>query len=1013
MRAQSRSSWFVAVSGALVMAFALAAVEARTPAARAETTQTAPAPGPAAPSGVRVWQDTLTLPTYEEGPPDPNPPFDLFTTTRFNYPYTLRMNTTGRSAPRAWRTLNLENAYLKCIVLPDLGGHLYSCRDKVNNAEMFYANPSIKFAQIAYRGAWTALGIEFNFPVSHNWMTASPVDFATTTNPDGSASVWVGNIDRPYGMAWRVELRLRPGEAALEQHTTLYNRSDARHRFYWWTNAGVEVRDDSRIIYPMDFTASHGFADIDTWPVDSRGTDNSIVGNHKFGPVSRFSHGSREPYMAVYHPRTKAGVVHYASPVDLPSKKIWSWGSNPDGLDWRRALSDNNSAYVEIQAGIFRNQETYGFLEPQDSIRFTEYWLPIRGLGGVSRANPDAVVNLTREAGPGDTTALTVALNVTREQPRANLTVSDGPRVVATLPLSLTPATTFSRSFPGLKKETAYTVTLKDAGGAVLLQHTEGRYDVTPAKEMVTGKQPTYTPPAAGERTDGDWLTAGTRQELDGERLIALATYQEGRRRFPKSLPLAKAAGRLAVDLKQFDAAVPLLEEALARDNSDLETWYYMGLARAARGDARGARLAWEQSQSYGALRSASLLQLAALEARSGDRSTAAALLNRLPVDPAAPARAGGIQVALWRALGRTDRAKSRLASLLREDPTSNLLRVEATKLGRGDAALWLHLAADPERIIEVAVDYLGAGLNADALDILGRDYPTGPGVVSEVGMPRPESYPLISYYRGFAKQALGQNGRADFDAASRMPLTYVFPHRPDTLAVLRAAIEANADDASAHFLLGSLYLSGGMTDAAMREWETTRRLNPRIPTLHRNMGYTVLAMDGDAEKAIALFQEGTKVDAANVGLYYGLDTAMTKARRPAGDRADALASFPDRQTAPATLVYKLAIALAEAGRFDEADALFPGRFFPRNEGGINVRQIYLEVKVRRAHALAAEGECAKALDIVDHLKDAAPGLAFTEDGLEPFIASAKFEEMIGGVRKTCGVARTDGAQAR
>jgi hypothetical protein len=125
----------------------------------------------------------------------------------------------------------------------------------------------------------------------------------------------------------------------------------------------------------MRFTAAHGFADVDTWPVDSKGADLSVVGNHKYGPVSRFSYGSREPYMAVYHPRTRAGVVHYSSPVDLPSKKIWSWGSDAAGLDWRRALSDDESAYVEIQAGLFRDQETYAFLDPQESIRFSECWL--------------------------------------------------------------------------------------------------------------------------------------------------------------------------------------------------------------------------------------------------------------------------------------------------------------------------------------------------------------------------------------------------------------------------------------------------------------------------------------------------------------------------------------------------------------------------------------------------------------------------------------------------------------
>src|SRR5690348_10087869 len=45
---------------------------------------------------VRVWEGTLPLPAYEEGAPDPNPPFDQLTTNRFNYPYTLRTNLTDR-----------------------------------------------------------------------------------------------------------------------------------------------------------------------------------------------------------------------------------------------------------------------------------------------------------------------------------------------------------------------------------------------------------------------------------------------------------------------------------------------------------------------------------------------------------------------------------------------------------------------------------------------------------------------------------------------------------------------------------------------------------------------------------------------------------------------------------------------------------------------------------------------------------------------------------------------------
>ena len=41
---------------------------------------------------VRVWEGTIVLPTYEEGMPDPNPPFDHFTINKFNDPYVLREN---------------------------------------------------------------------------------------------------------------------------------------------------------------------------------------------------------------------------------------------------------------------------------------------------------------------------------------------------------------------------------------------------------------------------------------------------------------------------------------------------------------------------------------------------------------------------------------------------------------------------------------------------------------------------------------------------------------------------------------------------------------------------------------------------------------------------------------------------------------------------------------------------------------------------------------------------------
>src|SRR5437868_6083095 len=87
----------------------------------------------------RVWEGVLNLPAYEEGLPDPNPPFDQFAIGRFNYPYTMRKEITNQRTEHRWRAIYLENEYLKCSVLPDLGGHIYTCIDKLSGQPMFYA----------------------------------------------------------------------------------------------------------------------------------------------------------------------------------------------------------------------------------------------------------------------------------------------------------------------------------------------------------------------------------------------------------------------------------------------------------------------------------------------------------------------------------------------------------------------------------------------------------------------------------------------------------------------------------------------------------------------------------------------------------------------------------------------------------------------------------------------------------------------------------------------------------
>jgi tetratricopeptide (TPR) repeat protein len=955
-------------------------------------------------AAVRVWQDTIELPTYEEGLPDENPPFDQFVTNgRYNYPYTSRENLTNHVAPHRWRTLNLENEYLKCVILPDLGGHLYRCLDKRNGADLFYANPSLKFARIAYRGVWAAYGIEFNFPVSHNWMTTSPVDFSTSTAPDGTASVWVRNIDRVYGMEWCVELALHPGQAVLEQKTTLYNPGRARRRFYWWTNAGVQVWDDSRLIYPQEFSMTHGFTDLDTWPVDRTGVDLSVVGNHKYGAVSRFSFASNEPYMAVYHPKTNAGVVHYATRTDLPSKKVFSWGSDAEGLQWREALSDNHSAYVEIQAGLFRDQETYGFLDPQQAIHFTEYWIPIRELGGVSRANPNAVLNLTRT--PSDkpnAILLAVAVNVTKDYRNAKLELRDASQVIATENVSLTPSLTYQKQFSNLPAEKTYSIALINESGKTILAHTEGKYDFLPRAEVPKALPPAYVYPPAEQRTESDFLQLGDEQERNGMVLDALSTYHEGLKRFSASVALHRAVGRLDVGLKRYTEGIEQLSPALIRVSNDKEAFYYMGIAHAATGEDEKSRRAFEVSVQYGTFRAPSLYELAALDARKGELQKVHEKLAAAYTEFPDAMLASDMDLAVLRLLGDTKTAEQHAATLRLADPANSFLRYESTRLGQKDDALWQHLAADPERILEIAVQYMHFGFCNEAVELLARQYPSGAGVISEPGMPSPEKYPLIAYYRAYCREMLHQDANADFLAASRMPTTFVFPNRPESVDVLKRAISVNPKDANAHALLGSLFMSSGMQDAAMSEWNAARELNPAIPALLRNMGFAVLYAKQSPERAIQLFTEGTKSDPQNAEVYLGLERALREAGRSPEERAAALQKFPGPNP-PATLIFRLARDLADAGRYEEAQRELATRFISLEEGGASQMDVFLEIKLKQARALVAQQKCAEARTLIQHLSsDPVPQLLLTKDELALALQSPRMAKRTADVLAPC-----------
>ena len=398
-------------------------------------------------------------------------------------------------------------------------------------------------------------------------------------------------------------------------------------------------------------------------------------------------------------------------------------------------------------------------------------------------------------------------------------------------------------------------------------------------------------------------------------------------------------------------------------------------------------------------------MRLGELLAREGDLPSAARYLAESLRASPDDLRSAEELVALQYAVGEAPKARALAEEWLARFPLSYFLREEV-----GDPDL-RHLANDANRVLNIAAQYMRLGLYQRALGVLSREYPAATPDESEPGALAPQNHPMVAYFRGYCREKLGQSGSVDYSAASRLSTAYVFPNSAEEITVLKAALKANSADATAHYLLGTFYFSRGLADAALSEWAEARRFNPQIPVLDASTGLALLRVKNDPERALAAFRDGLRSDPNNVAVYFGLDQTLSLLGRPPRERVEALEKYPDPANMPSGLIFELILNLAEAGNYERATALFQNRFFPREEGGTNVRQVWIDVQVQRSLALANQGRCAEALDVAEHLGSAVAGLAFTRDGLEPILKSARTNYLLGSAYLRCG--KSAEAQAR
>ncbi len=748
----------------------------------------------------------------------------------------------------------------RVLVMSDFarfGGHLQGCTDRITGKEIFYSNPVIRGIDNK-RGPFLATGIETNFPLSHGRDVGSPVSYAWQIT-DGVARVIIEDTDLTSGMEWRAEFILRPGVAVLEQRGMVYNPSVTRKGYQWWVNAAVELDDRHlRILYPTRWMMPHGEGEMTSWPVSANGSDLSDIASYRsLAGVGLFAHLSSEPWMAIYKPSQRSGLAHYADVSRVRGKKIWIWGTEDQYA--KDNLTENFNSYVEMQAGELESQPEFGFLLPGQSKTFEHYWIPFHNMGGVSRATPEAILNVSRA---GNTA--TVELQGARVIKGATLRLADGGTTIWQGRIDLSPRAKFMQSMEAAK----VTVDLLSPNGKVLLHHVEGEYNAAPFDK--NAKNPEPTAPGGNSDSESDALATGEYNEQRDQRVFAWNDYGRALKLVPTSSKLLVAEGRMAMGLNRFDDAISLLKD-VAPTNAEAAFYYGVALASSS-GQLEQARTALTAAAKDATYTNAARLQLALLTAREkgpAGLADATKTVQELAAQHGTPARIGALEVALLRRTGSREAAKNRLAYWFNQDPADEMLRFEQTLSGdnEGAAALWNHLAADPERVLNLAEQYRQMGDYEDALKLLERHYPEQPATQKEPGKVLPQDDPLVAYFRGYCKLKTGQDAQADFALGRTLSSLYIFPHQAIYYQILNAALAQDNRDAVAHNLLGDLYFDSYLTTQAMAEWKQALALKKDLPALHRNLGLALLNVANDPNAALPILLEGSQDGAERFGI--------------------------------------------------------------------------------------------------------------------------------------------------
>ena len=901
---------------------------------------------------VKAWREIVTIPTYEVGKPEKNP---MFLEKRVYqgssgvvYPYPVIETMSDEKVDKDYQAIWLENEYIKVMVLPELGGRVQMAYDKIARRHFVYYNHVIKPALVGLVGPWISGGIEFNWPQHHRPTTYMPVDTCIEENADGSVSVWVSEMEKMFHQKGMAGFTLRPGCAYLEIKGRLYNRTDVPQTFLWWANPAVEVNDEYQSVFPPDINAvfDHGKRAVSSFPIAtgtyykmdySAGVD---ISNYKniYVPTSYMGVNSRFNFEGGYENDTRCGMLHVASHHFSPGKKQWTWGNGDFGRAWDRNLTDEATPeemkrwgidregfrpYIELMAGVYtENQPDFTWLMPYEEKMFTQYFMPYRELGVVKEASKDLVFNIS-EVGNDKVEFKVFA---TSNQEVCIILRNDNGEVYYKKEMTLSPEAVLTETVD-VKGARFDKLTFEIVKTFVYGQRTVLQWHAEPDEiRPIPDSAEAALLPEQIKTNEQLFLTGMHLEQYRHATWQATDYYEEALRRDPNDIRCLNAMGLWYIRKGRFAKAEDYLRKAVRLSQKrnpnpyDGEPIYNLALALKYQGKASEAyELFWKATWNK-AWADAGYFEAAKISTAQGRYEDALDEVNRCLVNNWHNHKARALKAAILRKLGQTSEALALIDESLSYDLFNYGCRYEQYLIKQDEdvlAEMRQMLRRSAQNYDEVALDYCAAGLTDEARSIWQ--------LAIEQGAASPMTYYYLFVFCGEA-DALEKAERADS--------SYCFPNRPEDVIALETAKKANPQGARAPYYLGCLYYAARQYDLAIENWERSAELDPKFPTVWRNLALGRFNKQGRQQEALQYMEKAFHLDENDERVLMELDQLYKRLQRPHAERLAFLQKYPELIRRRDDLVLEEITLLNQVGRYEEAMQRLDARIFHPWEGG-------------------------------------------------------------------------------